>query len=76
MANKVLTSLENAHGDYCVDLFLREDGSFGFEEYRRDPEEGRWRCLRRYAGRVFRSEQEAEAQARAYVPWLAAMPGR
>jgi 8-oxo-dGTP diphosphatase len=40
MSNKVLASLENSYGDYCVDIFTRPDGSFGFEEHRRDPEEG------------------------------------
>jgi hypothetical protein len=34
----VLTSLENSHGDRCVDLFRRPDASFGFEEFRRDVE--------------------------------------
>ena len=71
MGNKVLASLENAHGDYCVDVFRRDDGSFGFEECRRDPEEGRWRSLQRYSSLIFASEAEALAQARMRVPWLA-----
>lgn len=70
MGNKVLASLENSYGDYCVDIFSREDGSFGFEEFRRDPEDGRWRSLHRYSGLVFGSEQEAAAQAKAHIPWL------
>jgi hypothetical protein len=70
MANKVLASLENSYGDYCVDIFARADGSFGFEEYRRDPEDGYWRCLHRYSSEVFKSEQEAVVQAKAQVPWL------
>jgi hypothetical protein len=70
MSDKVLASLENPYGDYCVDIFVRANGSFGFEEYRRDPEEGRWRCLHRYSGQVFGSQEEAIAQAKAHVPWL------
>src|SRR6266403_513923 len=35
----VLASRENAEGNRCVDIFRRDDGSFGFEEYRRDPED-------------------------------------
>ena len=71
MGNKVLTSLENSHGDHCVDIFAREDGTFGFEEYRRDPEDGgRWFNLHRYSSQVFAREEEAVAQARASVPWL------
>jgi hypothetical protein len=71
MGDKVLRSLENSYGDYCVDIFVRADGTFGFEEYRRDPEDGeRWHCLHRYSGQVFTSEEDAVAQAKARVPWL------
>jgi hypothetical protein len=39
----VLESIENDAHDRCVDLFLRPDGSFGFEEFRRDVEDaGAW----------------------------------
>ena len=37
----VLESLETDDGLRCVDLFRRPDGSFGYEEFRRDPEERR-----------------------------------
>ena len=70
MGNKVLASLEHPYGDYCVDIFTREDGSFGFEEYRRDPEDGRWRSLNRYSRLVFGSERDATAQATMHVSWL------
>jgi hypothetical protein len=71
MANKVLASVENPYGDYCVDVFSRADGSFGFEEYRRDPEDGgSWYSLHRYSQQVFDSEEHALAQARASVAWL------
>ena len=29
---------QNPEGDGCVDVFWRPDGSFGFEEFRKDPE--------------------------------------
>ncbi|HWI98160.1 MAG TPA: hypothetical protein VNU96_04045 [Burkholderiales bacterium] len=70
MRNKVLVSLENSHGDYCVDIFTRADGSFGFEEYRRDPEDDVWCCLHRYSSLVFGSEEDAVARAKEQVPWL------
>jgi len=70
MSNKVLASLQNSYGDYCVDIFTRADGSFGFEEYRRDPEDAVWRCLHRYSSQVFGSKEDAVAQAKAQVPWL------
>ena len=40
-ANRVVRSIETDDGGRCVDLFAHPDGSFGFEEYRRDIEDGR-----------------------------------
>ena len=37
----VVASIENGAHDRCVDLFLRPDGSYGFEEFRRDVEDAR-----------------------------------
>ena len=36
----VFSSVENLEHDRCVDLFSRPDDTFGFEEFRRDPEDG------------------------------------
>ena len=39
----VFASIANFEHDRCVDFFSRPDGSFGFEEVRRDPEDrGAW----------------------------------
>jgi hypothetical protein len=35
----VSDSIENREHDRCVDLFRRPDGTFGFEEFRRDLED-------------------------------------
>ena len=32
MPSKVLASFESTDGSHCVDVFVREDGSFGFDE--------------------------------------------
>ena len=37
----VLRSVNLPGEHVCVDLFRRPDGTFGFEEYRREPEDGR-----------------------------------
>ena len=69
---KVVDSLQNSEGDRCVDIFIRADGTYGFEEYRRDPEDGAgWYALARYSGHVFETEAQATAQARKSVAWLA-----
>jgi len=69
--NRVLRSIETPEGERCVDFFIRPDGSFGFEEYRRDMEDGRgWFPIGFHADKCFASEQEAEAKALAAVSWL------
>jgi len=73
VSTKVVISLENFAGDRCVDVFVRVDGTFGFEEFRRDPEDGGgWYPLRHYAHQVFDTKEAALARAKASVPWLAA----
>lgn len=67
----VLASLENDEGNRCVDLFERPDGTFGFEEFRRDPEDqGLWTPVQFFSGTLFASRDEAVAAATACVPWL------
>jgi hypothetical protein len=69
--DKVLQSIHNQEADRCVDIFVRDDGSFGFEEYRRDHEDGgRWYPLQRYSRQVFDSAEHAVARARSAVAWL------
>jgi len=68
---KVLTSLENSAGDHCVDIFVRSDGTFSFEEYRRDPEDGRgWFSLHRFSHQVFFTAEDALAHAKSRVEWM------
>jgi hypothetical protein len=63
--------------DRCVDIFSRPDGTFGFEEFRRDPEDmGAWTPVAYYSERVFSAEADALAAACDAVPWLAALRGR
>jgi hypothetical protein len=69
--NKVLSSIENQAGDHCVDVFVRDDGTFGFEEYRRDPEDARgWFSLQHYSHLLFDTEEEARAEATVKVAWM------
>jgi hypothetical protein len=69
--NKVSRSIETPDSGRCVDLFRRPDGTFGFEEYRRDPEDGRgWYPIGQFGEAIFASEAAALAQACRQVPWL------
>ena len=38
LKNRVLNSIETPEGGLCVDIFIRPNGSYGFEVYRRDIE--------------------------------------
>ena len=67
----VLASIENDEHDRCVDLFQRPDGSFGFEEFRRDPEDaGAWTPVQFYAKRIFATRDQALDAAKQAVVWL------
>jgi hypothetical protein len=71
-ANKVVQSINQDGGGRCVDVFVRRDGSFGFEEYRREPEDNRgWFQVGFYADGRFGTAAEALAAATARVVWLA-----
>ena len=46
MSSKVLASFEDHFGSQCVDIFIRENGTFGFEEFRSASDgDGRWQSL-------------------------------
>jgi hypothetical protein len=67
----VLASLEGEDGTRCVDLFRRPDGTFGYEEFRRDPEDrGLWTPVRFASVLSFSSLEEARAAAEVEVVWL------
>jgi hypothetical protein len=68
----VFSSVENREHDRCVDLFSRPDGTFGFEEFWRDPEDGgEWTPVQFYSGVSSRSGDAALDDAKTFVPWLA-----
>lgn len=68
----VLNSLNNDTGDRCVDFFRRADGSFGYREFRLDPEDqGRWSLTAAHDHAIFATYPDALAAALGQVPWLA-----
>jgi hypothetical protein len=76
-ANRVLRSIETDDGGRCVDLFARPDGTFGFEEYRRDIEDGRgWFAIGLHAPASFETADGAWREALARIAWLGAAVGR
>ena len=72
--NKVLQSINLDGETQCVDIYQRPDGSYGFEEFRRDTEDNRgWFPIGFYSEKIFDSEETALAEARAKVRWLKAV---
>ena len=74
----VFDSIETRDGTRCVDLFSRPDGTYGFEEFRRDPEDaGLWTPVHYFSGKAFAGKDDALAAALNAVTWLAdALSGR
>ncbi|MDG1531396.1 MAG: hypothetical protein P8Q99_08575 [Paracoccaceae bacterium] len=69
---KVMRSVNLFGDNVCVDVFMRPDGSFGFDEFRRDPEDTRgWYSIGHYGTQTFDSEQSALKAAIQTVDWLA-----
>lgn len=67
----VFDSVENDEHDRCVDLFARPNGSFGFEVFRRDVEDGgRWTPVAYHSGVSYASRDAALAAAVAAITWL------
>ncbi|MGY4573110.1 hypothetical protein [Bradyrhizobium sp. USDA 3256] len=74
--NRVLRSINDEAASRCVDIFLRPDGSIGFEEYRRDVEDGSgWFPVGGHSHRIFHGESAALAAAIGDVAWLRRVVG-
>jgi len=70
--NTVIQSINLPGEAVCVDIFKRTDGSFGYDEFRRDPEDGRgWFSIRHADGLTFDTAQAALDAAIQAVEWLA-----
>jgi len=69
---RVFASVENGEHDRCADFFLRPDGTFGFEEFRRDVEDaGEWTPVQYYSVVEFETACAAYEAAEWSIPWLA-----
>ena len=74
MSSGVIATLHNEDANRCVKIMKRSDGTFGFSEFRRDPEDaGGWTLVSDHPQAMPTGEQ-ALAAARAGVAWLRAMP--
>jgi hypothetical protein len=70
----VAASHETPERDRCVDVFSRPDGTWGFEEFRKDPEDmGAWTPVSYFSGREYPTEAETVDAAKQAIPWLRAV---
>ena len=69
--NTVVRSINDHGAQRCVDIFRRPDTTIGFEEYRRDVEDGRgWFPTGGFSARVYPDECAAIEAATIAVSWL------
>jgi hypothetical protein len=74
MTSKVLASFEDRFGSECVDIFVRENGTFRFEQFRGESDgSGRWQSLGKHSHLSFASGEEALLEAKQRVAWLESM---
>jgi len=70
----VIESYQTFDGIHCVDVFSRPNGTFGFEEFRRDPEDmGAWTPMSYFSAHNYATQREALKAAREHVSWLSAV---
>lgn len=74
MNSDVVSTVHNEDGYRCVKIIARLDGRFGFQEYRRDPEDaGGWTFVGENCQGPYPTQGQALAAAQADVAWLQAM---
>ena len=67
----VVRSINNFDKSRCIDIFKREDNSFGYEEYRRDLESNEgWYKVGFLEQLIFTNEEEAYTNACKNIMWL------
>lgn len=68
---RVKSSIQSEVADRCVDIFSRPNGTYGFEEFRRDPEDmGTWTPVSYFSDTEYSSEADALNAARRLVVWF------
>ena len=69
--NTVIRSINNNELNLCVDIFKRKNSTYGFEEFRRDPEDlNGWYKIGSYGSDFYLNEDEAYKAAFNKIKWL------
>jgi hypothetical protein len=63
-------TLTRSDGVYKVDIFLRNDGTYGFEEFKWAAEESCWIPFGKYSTAIIDTLERAIQEAESRVRWL------
>mgnify|MGYP001218263758 FL=1 len=67
----VVNSINNDRNNLCIDFFIRKNKTFGYQEYRKDPENmTEWYRIGNYDHKIFLSKNEAYQDAKKRIVWL------
>jgi len=68
---RVTRSFDNPEKNRCVDIIEALDGTFQFQEWRREPEDiSGWFLMRDGSPNVFCSESQAILEAKLAITWF------
>ena len=67
----VINSINNDNNNLYIDFFIRNNNTFGYQEYRKDPENiSGWYRIGNFDHKIFLSEDDAYEDAKNTVVWL------
>ena len=67
----VINSINNDDNNLCIDFFIRNNNTFGYQEYRKDPENmTEWYRIGNYDHKIFLTKDEAYQDAKKTIVWL------
>jgi hypothetical protein len=70
MAMQVVKTIHDQGNERKVQVFQREDGTFGFEEWKWSREENCWMPLPKQITSVIDTLEHAQEEAKERIPWL------
>ncbi len=67
----VINSINNDNNNLCIDFFIRNNKTFGYQEYRKDPENiSEWYKIDNYDYKVFSNKDDAYHDAKKTIVWF------
>ena len=71
MDSVVINSINNDNNNLCIDFFIRKNKTFGYQEYRKDPENiSEWYRIGYYDYKVFLNKDDAYQDAKKTIVWF------